>query len=300
MTLIEQNSAAMLLGIEAATLAAQARTSVVQVQGRRRGAGSGVVWRDSKTVMTNFHVIAGVGERVELVAADDRRYRASLIAGNPRLDLALLAVEESLLPPVTVGDSTHLRVGELVFAVGNPWGMRGIVTAGIVSAVGEIPAEQGEQAASYIRSDVRLAPGNSGGPLLNARGEVVGINAMIFGGDLAVAIPSHVAQAWAASLPRRPVFLGLAVQPAVGGEDHQTQGLLVAAVANNGPAAAGGLQVGDLLQRFDDQPLPNTEALLAALQMRTPGDTVRIEGLRGGQPLTTAIRLAAQAPRATP
>ncbi|MBP1465865.1 trypsin-like peptidase domain-containing protein [Candidatus Chloroploca sp. M-50] len=290
----------MLIGIEAATLAAQARASVVQVQGRRRGAGSGVVWRDSKTVMTNFHVIAGVGERVELVAADDRRYRASLIAGNPRLDLALLAVEESLLPPVVVGDSTHLRVGELVFAVGNPWGMRGIVTAGIVSAVGEIPAEQGEQAASYIRSDVRLAPGNSGGPLLNARGEVVGINAMIFGGDLAVAIPSHVAQAWAASLPRRPVFLGLAVQPAVGGENNQIQGLLVAAVANNGPAAAGGLQVGDLLQRFDDQPLPNTEALLAALQVRTPGDTVRIEGLRGGQPLTTAIRLAAQAAQATP
>ncbi|MFV9505948.1 MAG: S1C family serine protease [Oscillochloridaceae bacterium umkhey_bin13] len=177
-------------------IAARAQTSVVQVLGRRRGGGSGVVWGDGCMVMTNDHVVAGVGERPTVVTPAGQRCSARLIARDERLDLALLALDEATLRPALLGDSSQLRVGELVFAVGSPWGQRSVVTAGIVSAVGTIPARRGEQPASYIRSDVRLAPGSSGGPLLNARGAVVGINAMIFGGDLSVAIPTHVALAW--------------------------------------------------------------------------------------------------------
>jgi serine protease Do len=177
-------------------------------------------------------------------------------------------------------------VGDLVFAVGNPWGQRGVVTAGIVSGLGELERQRGEERASYIRSDVRLAPGNSGGPLLSAHGEVIGINAMIFGGDLSVAIPSHVALAWAERIPLKPVYLGLGVQPAELPDplrrDGQIRGLLVAAVAADGPARAGGLLVGDLLLRLDGAPLERSEALIAALAARRPGERVRLEIARGG------------------
>jgi serine protease Do len=246
--------------------------------------------------MTNFHVVAGLGDALEVLSLDDRSRPARLIAGNPRLDLALLDVEGGDLSPAPLGDSARLRVGDLVFAVGNPWGQRGVVTAGIVSGLGELERQRGEDPAAYIRSDVRLAPGNSGGPLVSAQGEVIGINAMIFGGDLSVAIPSHVALDWAARLPAQPVYLGLGVQPADlpaplrGG--GQARGLLVAAVANDGPARAGGLLVGDLLLRLDGAPLERSEALVDALAARRPGDRLRLEIARGGAPITLVVTVA--------
>lgn len=296
---LERPTAASLIGLAAAGLAERARASVVQVLGRGRGGGSGVAWGDGRRVMTNFHVVAGVGDEVAILTAGDTRHKARLLAGNPRLDLALLEVEGAQLAPAPIGDSAALRVGELVFAVGNPWGQRGIVTAGIVSGVGEIPAGRDEQPASYIRSDVRLAPGNSGGPLLNARGEVVGINAMIFGGDLSVAIPSHVAIAWAARLPARPVFIGLGVQPAelpaAYGANGQRTGLLVAQVAPDGPAARAGILVGDLLVTLAGRPLAQSEALIEALGEHGPGATVGLDLLRGGQPVALTVTLAEKA-----
>jgi serine protease Do len=294
-----ENPVAGLLGAAAAGLAERARASVVQVRGRGQGGGSGVAWRDGATVMTNFHVVAGVGERLEILTHDDRRHPARLIAGNPRLDLALLAVEGAGLTPLPVGDSARLRVGELVFAVGNPWGNRGVVTAGVVSGLGELPAAPGERPARYIRSDVRLAPGNSGGPLLNARGEVVGINAMIFGGDLSVAIPSHVAADWAQRLPARPVYLGVGVQqaelPAALAAAGRRTGLLVAKLAADGPAARAGLLVGDLLLALDGASLASSDDLLEALGGRAPGDAVRLDLGRGGERLSLAATLAEQA-----
>lgn len=287
--------AAGLLGVAAAGLAERARASVVQVRGRGQGGGSGVAWGDGVSVMTNFHVVAGVGERIEILSHDERRFSARLVAGNPRLDLAVLALDHGALTPAPLGDSARLRVGELVFAVGNPWGKRGVVTAGVVSGVGELPAGRGEQPASYIRSDVRLAPGNSGGPLLNARGEVVGINAMIFGGDLSVAIPSHVAVAWAGRLPERPVFIGLGVQPAelpaALASESRRSALLVAQVARGGPAEAAGLLVGDLLLAIGGRALASSEALIEALGTHAPGDTLQLELARGGALTSVAITL---------
>ncbi|MFQ3661586.1 MAG: trypsin-like peptidase domain-containing protein [Chloroflexaceae bacterium] len=299
---LESTAPAGLLGLATAEVAARVRPSVVQVRGRGRGGGSGIAWGDGATVMTNFHVVAGVGPRVEVLTADDRLYPAQLIAGNPRLDLALLDVEGADLPPAPLGDSTRLRVGELVLAVGNPWGQRGVVTAGIVSAVGDLPAGPGEQAASYVRSDVRLAPGNSGGPLLNARGQVVGVNAMIFGGDLSVAIPSHVATAWVRQLPRRGVFLGLGVAPVAraraAAASTGSAGLLVAHVAPGGPAERAGLRGGDLLLALDGAPLRATETLLEALDRAHPGDRLRFDLLRAGAPLTVEVTLGGRAERA--
>ncbi len=162
---------------------------VVQVRSAGRGGGAGVVWRTNGVIVTNDHVI-GRSERIEVALRDGRTFTAAVAARNAALDLALLQVEADDLPAALVGDSSGLRVGELVFAIGHPWGQRDLVTAGIVSGLGEIDMTGTNRTAQYIRSDVRLAPGNSGGPLINAHGEVIGINAMVFGGDLGVAIPA--------------------------------------------------------------------------------------------------------------
>ena len=161
---------------------------VVQVRSRknrRRGAGAGFLWSPDGSVMTNHHVLAGSGEKVEVILTDDRSFDAEVVGSSRRLDLAMLRLrsapaEDLLTPPV--GDSDALRVGELVFAVGHPWGRRGAVTVGIVSGLGSVGRPFGR--ARYVQSDAYLAPGNSGGPLVNARGEVVGVNTMVSGGWL--------------------------------------------------------------------------------------------------------------------
>lgn len=177
-----------------AQLVDRARPCVVQVRSGWRGAGAGIIWRADGHILTNYHVIAASqrGAPTQVVLADGRTFAAQVVDHNSTLDLALLKIAAQDLPVLPIGDSTRLRVGELVIAIGHPWGQTNIVTAGIVSGLRTIASRDNQHQIPYIQSDVRLAPGNSGGPLLNAAGEVVGINAMIAGGDLSVAIPIHV------------------------------------------------------------------------------------------------------------
>ncbi|MFN4294425.1 MAG: S1C family serine protease [Thermoflexales bacterium] len=186
-----------------------AKASVVRIDVGSRGVGTGIIWRSDAArseVITNAHVVAGLTRRnsggLRIVTADDRSFAAQLLAGDPQLDLALLGLAVGGLPTARIGDSARLRVGELVFAIGNPWGQAGVVTAGVISGLGSMAIRGTRRIAPYIRSDVLLAPGNSGGPLLNAAGAVIGVNAMIFGGDLSVAIPSHVVAEWIADNDR--------------------------------------------------------------------------------------------------
>jgi serine protease Do len=176
-------------------LVARLRRSVVRVQREGATGAAGVVWGPG-AVVTNHHVIADAGPSLRVLAADGRARRGHVLDASRRLDLALLAVADGDLEPAPVGASGRLRVGELVFAVGHPWGWPWVVTAGVVSGLPGAGRSNGDARGGHIRSDVRLAPGSSGGPLLNARGEVVGLNAMVLGGDLAVAIPSDVVQGW--------------------------------------------------------------------------------------------------------
>jgi serine protease Do len=255
-----------------ADLVDHVRPSVVQVRSGGRGNGTGVIWRANGAILTNDHVVAHANGRIEVLLTDGRTLQATVGARNADLDLALLEVSADDLPAAAVGDSSRLRVGELVFAVGHPWGQPWVVTAGIVSGLGEVPVRGGERTAQYVRSDVRLAPGNSGGPLLNARGDVVGINAMIFGGDLAVAIPSHVASEWTVEPTRGRTYLGASVAPAAfpaplrkGAWANREAALLVVAVAPGGPAARAGLSVGDLLLDAAGAPIEGVDALRALL-----------------------------------
>ena len=163
--------------------------ALVIVRGHRFGAGSGIVWDANGLILTNNHV---VGRRTPIVILqDDREYESKLLARDPDVDLALLSIDASGLTPLQPAPVSP-RVGEMVFAFGHPWGQRNTVTRGIVSALVSAQNRRGEKL-PVIRSDAPLAPGNSGGPLVNAKGEVIGINAMIIGGDQSVSIAVSVA-----------------------------------------------------------------------------------------------------------
>jgi serine protease Do len=145
-------------------------------------------------VLTNNHVVSTRWDRALVTLWDNRELEAQVVARDEEVDLALLRVAGDDLTPAIVGDSTDLRVGALVFAFGHPWGQRNSATAGIVSYLTTAETRGPRKLIPVIRTDARLAPGNSGGPLVNAAGEVVGINTMIVGGDQGFVIPSAVAQ----------------------------------------------------------------------------------------------------------
>ena len=170
-------------------LVQQVMPALVIVRGRRYGAGAGIVWAESGLILTNNHV---VGRQTPIVVLqNDGEYESKLLARDPDVDLALLSIEATRLTPLRPA-SLSPRVGELVFAFGHPWGQRNTVTRGIISALASAQNRRGDTL-PIVRSDVPLAPGNSGGPLVNAYGEVVGINAMIVGGDQSVSIAVSVA-----------------------------------------------------------------------------------------------------------
>ncbi len=170
-------------------LVQQVLPSLVVVRGHRFGAGSGIVWDSNGLILTNNHV---VGRRTPIILLqDDREYESRLVARGPDVDLALLSISATDLTSLQPA-SVSPRVGEMVFAFGHPWGQRNTVTRGIVSALVSAQNRRGDHL-PIVRSDAPLAPGNSGGPLVNARGEVVGINAMIVGGDQSVSIAASVA-----------------------------------------------------------------------------------------------------------
>lgn len=158
--------------------------SLVVVRGHRRGAGAGIVWREDGMILTNNHV---VGRRAPMVIlGDDSEHESRLVARDPHVDLALLSIGTSGLTPLQPA-SVSARIGEVVFSFGHPFGQRNSVTQGIVSAMLTAKTRRGKEI-PVVRSDAPLAPGNSGGPLVNAQGEVIGINTMIIGGDQSIAI----------------------------------------------------------------------------------------------------------------
>lgn len=180
---------------EIAAVVARLREVTVELRTAGGAGGSGVIWRADGLVVTSAHVVASARharDHTQVVLADRRRLPAVLVEWDGRLDLALLRVEASDLPAATVGDSTRLRPGELVLAVGHPFGLAGAVATGVVHAV---PARERRAGPRLIQADLRLAPGNSGGPMADACGSVIGVNAMIAGG-LALAVPSHLVHAF--------------------------------------------------------------------------------------------------------
>ena len=293
-----EGSVARAASTAVAEILEEARRGVVEVKSGGRGSGAGVVWPGRGLVLTNNHVV-GRGRRggVRLTLHDGLALEAEVVKRSRGLDLALLRLRGKTggLPAVPVGDSDALRVGELVFAIGHPWGKPGTATAGVVSGLGAPGGRSrwGGPSAGYVRSDVALAPGNSGGPLLNARGEVVGINAMI-SGRTALSIPSNAAAAWVGEAagegdgrPRLGVEVVPVEFPASGRpKEGDAWGLAISCVEEGGPADAAGLLVGDVMLGLAGTGPQDVGEFQDALDR---GDAVSLRVMRGGETLVVEV-----------
>jgi serine protease Do len=264
------------IGSELAAVALELNRCTVQVRSQHIGSGSGVIWHSDGLIVTNAHVAQD--ERLTVELSDGRVLAAVRTAIDLKRDLAVLRVEATDLPTVTVGDANALRVGELVLAVGNPQGVVGALTTGIIHRIGSTDIQSRQK---WVIADVRLAPGNSGGPLANARGEVIGINTMIAGG-LALAIPSHEVERFLTK-GCRP-YLGVTLRPVqVLLENRTILGLLVLDVAKDSLAIASGLIIGDVLIGVCGQYFHTLDDLVNVLEQSEPGESLRLEFLRNGK-----------------
>jgi serine protease Do len=259
---------------------------VVEVRSQR-GGGAGVVWPGDGLIVTNHHVVPG--DRAEIVLADGRRFAGTVERRDPGSDLAVLRVPASDLPAATIGDSTVARVGQLVIAIGNPFGVPRAVTVGIIS--GPSAGRHGQlEWRDGIQAEIELRPGNSGGPLLNAAGEVIAINSMVIGPRLALSIPSQTALTLIDRQGARP-YLGLTVQatPLPRGLGQAT-GLLVGAVRDGGPAEQAGLLPGDILLAMEFQTGATAADSTRAVTLLEPGDLAwALARARTGTPVTLRL-----------
>jgi S1-C subfamily serine protease len=290
------------------TVSAKVSPSVVKIdaksdrRGRDLGSGSGFVFTPDGYILTNSHVVHEA-RALEVTLSDGRSFPAHLVGEDPETDLAVVQIHADELTPVALGDSSALRVGQLVIAIGNPYGWKGTVTAGVVSAVGRsLRGKSGRLIDDVIQTDAALNPGNSGGPLVNARAEVVGVNtAMIgFAQGLCFAIAINTAKFVASRLLRdgriQRSWIG------VGGETapiarriarhlelDQDTGILVSQVESRSPAAQAGLQPGDVIVAFDGQIVTGIDALIRLLSEEKVGVSVPVAVVRGTRRVETAV-----------
>jgi S1-C subfamily serine protease len=289
------------LSDELAGLVARAAPGVVGVE-RRRGQGSGVVLAGDGCVLTNAHVVAGSGPlRIRLAGGE--AVRAERVGADPRTDLAVVRADVPGLVPLPVAEGRRLRVGELVLAIGNPLGFERSVSVGVVSALHRtLPGPDGVALDGLVQTDAAVNPGNSGGPLLDADGSVVGIaTAMIpRASGIGFAVPSHTAS-WVAAVllrageVRRP-YLGVAVrgeelEPSLAAEVGHPRGVRVLQVEAGTPAALATLQAGDLLLDANGSPVDVLDDLQRVLVLSQPGE-VELGILRRRERHRLAVRPA--------
>jgi len=263
-------------------------------QARQGGSGSGVIVSPDGLVLTNSHVVGGTS-RLRVTTADGQSLTAVVVGDDPDTDLALLRVNESVtLPFAPLGDSRHLRRGQLVIAIGNPLGFESTVTAGVVSALGRsLRARTGRLIDDLIQTDAALNPGNSGGPLVSSRGEVVGINTAIIVGaqGICFAIAANTAKFVLGELVRhgrvRRAYIGIsAAKTALPRRLRHEAGVVqesavvVAGVEPTSPADRAGLVAGDMLLSLDGQAVTGADDLIRILTGEKIGHKVEIELLR--------------------
>lgn len=258
-----------------------------------RGQGSGFIVSADGIILTNAHVVRDAKE-VTVKLTDRREYRAKVLGADPKTDVAVLRIEAKNLPVVTLGKVSDLKVGEWVLAIGSPFGFENTVTAGVVSAKGRSLPD--DSAVPFIQTDVAVNPGNSGGPLFNTRGEVVGINSQIYtrsGGyqGVSFAIPIDVAarikNQLVATGKVEHARLGVAVQEvnqafADSFKLDKPEGALVSTVEKGGPGDKAGLQSGDVIRSVNGQRIVSSGDLPAIIGLATPGDSIKLDVWRQG------------------
>ncbi|TMH32099.1 MAG: DegQ family serine endoprotease [Betaproteobacteria bacterium] len=260
-------------------------------QPQQRGVGSGFIFNADGYVMTNAHVVDGADE-VIVTLTDKREFKAKIIGADKRTDVALVKIDASGLPTVKIGDVNRLRVGEWVIAIGSPFGLENTVTAGIVSAKGR---ETGEYL-PFIQTDVAINPGNSGGPLINMRGEVVGINSQIYsrsGGFMGISFAIPIDEASRVSEQLRAS--GRVIRGRIGVQIDQVtkevaesiglgkpMGALVRSVESGGPADKAGVEAGDIITKFEGRGIDRAGDLPRVVGSAKPGAKATLQVFRRG------------------
>jgi S1-C subfamily serine protease len=287
----------------------------------QQGQGSGFVLDKAGHVLTNYHVVAGANRGIEVMLSNKRRYAAKVVGTDRVHDLALLQIDAPNLEPVTLADSSGLAVGQKVYAIGNPFGLSGTMTRGIISSIRSIRGSEGALIEDAIQTDAAINPGNSGGPLLNSRGEVIGINTMIAsnGADqssgIGFAIPVNTAKAVLADLTK----YGRVKRPSLGiisyaiGPDLASQmglaadsGVLIQKVIPGGAAERAGLRGGneqayvgntpimlggDLIVAVDGKEVTDPQDINAMMDKHQAGDTISVTIYRGRKQITIKLIL---------
>ena len=267
-----------------------------------RGQGSGFIVSADGIIMTNAHVVKDAKE-VTVKLTDRREFRAKVLGADAKTDIAVLKIDAKDLPTLSLGNTKNLNVGEWVLAIGSPFGFENTVTAGVVSAKGRTLPD--DSYVPFIQTDVAINPGNSGGPLLNARGEVVGINSQIYsrsGGyqgvsfaipiDVAIQVKDQIVATGKASHAR----LGIAVQEvnqafADSFKLDKPEGALVSNIEKGGPGDQAGLQAGDVIRKVDGEPIVSSGDLPAVIGQQAPGKKVTLEVWRQGAKQELSARL---------
>ncbi|MEQ8767738.1 MAG: Do family serine endopeptidase [Planctomycetota bacterium] len=268
-----------------------------------RGVGSGFIVDEDGYILTNSHVVKDA-ETVRVIFSDRRELDAKVIGVDPLSDVALIQVEADDLVPAQLGDSENIQVAETVLAFGSPFGLTQSVTSGIVSAKGRVGVGINDYE-DFIQTDATINPGNSGGPLVNARGEVIGINSAILsrsGGSngIGFAIPINMAKQVMNGLRENGSvsrgFLGVSIQDltddlAKSFELESTQGALVSDVVSSSPAEKAGLKVGDVIRRVDDREIYTAAELRQVIGSKSPKDSVEVALIRDGESETLSVTL---------
>jgi len=269
---------------------------------RRGGSGSGFVFTPDGFVLTNSHVVSGA-TRLDVTLADGQKFHADPVGDDPDTDLAVIRITASHLIPAVLGDSSLIRVGQLVVAIGNPYGFQASVTSGVVSALGRsLRSQSGRLIDNVIQTDAALNPGNSGGPLVTSRGEVIGVNTAVIlpAQGICFATAINTAKFVAGRLIKdgkiRRGYLG------VGGQNvpvHRrlvrghnllvSSGILIVSVEPGSPAAKADVRDGDIVVSFGGQPVSDIDVLHRLLADLNVANVVPLEVLRGLEKLTLQV-----------
>ncbi len=267
-----------------------------------RGGGSGFIFTPDGFILTNSHVVHNAAQ-IEVTLNDGRKFEAELTGEDPHTDVAVLRISAWNLPAAELGDSGRLRVGQVAIAIGNPYGFQCTVTTGVISALGRsLRTMHGRLVDNIIQTDAALNPGNSGGPLVDSSGRVIGMNTAIIlpAQGICFAIPINMVKLIASMIMREGKvtrgYLGLAVQNIqlprrlIRMHDLQAQSaVLVYSVEPNGPAERAGLRPGDIILAFNGQQMANVDDIHKLLTRDSIGVETRLTILRGGQKLTLPI-----------
>jgi Do/DeqQ family serine protease len=276
----------------------------------QQGTGSGFIIKSDGLVLTNAHVVSGA-DTVTVKLRDGREFRGKVLGTDTLTDVAVVKIEANNLPTVAVGNSDSLRPGEWAIAIGNPLGLDNTVTVGIISGTGRRSSQVGvpDKRVGFIQTDAAINPGNSGGPLLNQRGQVIGMNTAIIGGaqGLGFAIPINTAQNIANQLIAKGKvdhpYLGIQMttltpelrdqvnrSKEIGVNVQDNEGVLIVRVMPDSPAARAGVKIGDVVKKINGQPVKTADEVQQAVDRATIGGTLQVELNRNGQSVALSVQ----------